>query len=271
MGTPSWPNHDSVFSSAGLIILTYPHTDATGYRVNIDAVVGAARQTRRNDLFLLHATCHNPTGIDLSSEELQEVFECLQKNGAVPLLDLAYAGFGDTFAADCEAVRAAIGRFDEVAVCFSCSKNLGLYRERLGALIVKSRRPSVLEGALANIARADYSQPADHAASVVNIVLRDPALRQAWLDELDSMRARMFEKRRRLSQAENLSPALAHLNRGRGMFALLPLKPAQCRYLREQESIYLPDNGRINILGVPDQLEADFALAIERARNWQEG
>lgn len=249
VGNPTWPNHQALIAAAGLGIATYSHFDQQTQTLRFDAVMAALQTAARGDVVLLHGCCHNPTGADFSQAEWEELADVIARRGLFPFIDLAYQGLGNGFAADSAGARAVIERVGEGLVAYSCDKNFALYRERTGALMVFTRdgetRKTVMSNVL-SVARSNWSMPPDHGAAIVETVLNDPALKASWLEELETMRARIAKMRHLLAVA---NPDFTAVGVQRGLFSLLPIRPEGVAFLKATHGIYFPASGRINVAG----------------------
>ncbi|MFD7322535.1 aromatic amino acid transaminase [Streptomyces sp. NPDC059875] len=264
---PAYVNHRPILEGAGLVVRTYGHAASM-----LDDLSAA----RRDDVVLLQGCCHNPTGVDPSFGEWEELAALAAANGWVPFVDLAYHGLGDGLAADLRATRMLAERLPEVLIAVSCSKNFGLYSDRTGcAMVVGSSAKALrhVETALQNAARVMYSMPPEHGAAVVATVLEDDRLRADWLAELDAMRHRITANRADLVahlDALGRADVAASLRRQKGMFSMLPLTSDQMRRMRRQSGIYGTASGRINIAGVSAHripyLAQGIATALETPR-----
>ena len=267
IGVPGWPNHSAVFGGAGLAVEKYVHCAPKVQEIDFSEVLSAVNRAAPGDAFLIHACCHNPTGIDFSRSQIDTLMDALRARKVVPVVDCAYAGFGDGFEADTFVAQRALSEFDEAIVCFSCSKNFGLYRERVGLIAVKTRAVDTVKNVILGLsafARCDYSQPANHGAAIVATVLGSHELKAQWLDELGQMRAAIQRKRQRLSELRVNSPVLKAVSSQRGFFSLLPIESDVCARLREEFGIYMTSDARINVLGVLDGQEAYLAQCLSR-------
>lgn len=254
MGTPSWPNHAQIVAAVGLELKTFSHV-TDGGEANLDALKAAlAEADAATDAVLLHGCCHNPTGVDYSNEQWDEIASLIAAKGILPIIDLAYQGLGDGMEEDAYGLRKVMGSVAEVLVCYSCDKNFGLYRDRVGALYVQAANADDLAKAMANggmIARASWSMPPDHGAAAVRVILEDAALTKLWLDELAAMRARMQQVRGQLSAAGKVgSLDLATLGKQSGLFSIVPVNGDQILALREKHGVYMAGSGRINVAGL---------------------
>jgi aromatic-amino-acid transaminase len=220
----------------------------------MDSLRAALRDAKPGDAFLLHGCCHNPTGIDYTPQEWDEIAPLIARSGVLPILDLAYQGLGHGMEQDAYGIRRVLAEVPEAIVAYSCDKNFGLYRDRVGAVYVLAQQAGQLPAILSNgyaLARAAWSMPPDHGAAAVRLVLRDPNLVALWTDELETMRARMRQMRDRLAAAGTAgSLDLTPLARQNGLFSMLPLNPEQILRLREEHGIYMAGSGRINIAGL---------------------
>jgi aspartate/tyrosine/aromatic aminotransferase len=226
------------------------------------------------DVVLLHGCCHNPTGADLSLAQWRKVTEVLVKRRLVPFVDIAYQGLGEGIEADAEGARLVAASVPEALIAVSCSKNFGLYRERVGLLAVLTETEAQANASasqLRKIARGSYSMPPDHGAAIVARILSDAKFSEEWRSELNTMRERMMNLRHALSAAlaRTGNPEVASaIDKQRGMFSMLPLKPEAVDILREQNHIYMTRDGRINIAGISlelvDYLAESVASVIKR-------
>jgi len=253
MGVPSWPNHAQIFDDLGLELVTFAHATSDG-TANMPALRDAIQAAGEGSAVMLHGCCHNPTGIDYTPEQWDEIADLFVATGVLPILDLAYQGLGEGMDADAYGVRKVIAAVPEALVAYSCDKNFGLYRDRVGALFVLGETAADTAKVMSNacaLARANWSMPPDHGAAAVRLVLEDSHLTREWLDELDSMRARMLAVRHKLAAASNAGGInLAPLASQQGMFAMLSLTKDQIAALREDHAVYMAGSGRINVAGL---------------------
>ncbi|AWK88161.1 amino acid aminotransferase [Azospirillum thermophilum] len=265
VGTPTWPNHVGIFGAAGLTVSSHPFFDAAGQTVLFDRMVEALEAAGPGDAALLHGSCHNPTGAPLSADQWAVLAATLEKRGVLPLVDLAYQGFGRGLEEDAAGLRHLIAAVPETLVAVSSSKSFGLYRERTGAIFAVSASADAAALARSNLmalARTSYSMPPDHGAAVVRTILGDEALTRDWREELEGMRARIVGLRRALAAGlAPVWPALSAIEGQEGMFSLLPLTEAEVLRLRAEHAIYMPTSGRINIAGLKT---ADVAEVVAR-------
>jgi aspartate aminotransferase len=268
VSTPTWANHVPLMSGCGLNLERYPYYDPATGGVKFDAMLSTLDGLPARSAVLLHGSCHNPTGADLSQDQWRVLLEVFKRRSLLPFIDIAYQGLGAGTAEDAFGVRLFSAELPEVAVAVSCSKNFGLYRERTGCLHLVSESPAAGDAALSHlvrIARSIYSMPPDHGAAIVYEILGDAVLREEWADELAAMRKRIGGLRHAL--VKRLAEACPQRDFGfiasqRGMFSFLGVDLAQVHALRERHHVYMTDDSRINIAGLrADNLEY-FAQAV---------
>ena len=254
LGTPSWPNHAQIVSDLGLETVPFDHALPDG-TANLDAVLRVIREGGEGELVLLHGCCHNPTGIDYTDEQWRAIADALANSAVLPVLDIAYQGLGHGMEEDAAGIRTVIDAVPEALVAYSCDKNFGLYRDRVGAFYVLTKEAGDLDAIMSNanmLARATWSMPPDHGGAAVRIVVEDKDLTRDWLGELDDMRERMRGVRERLAAADGDIPGLnlSALADQNGLFAVLPLSSDQIAALRKDHGIYMAGSGRINVAGL---------------------
>lgn len=253
MGVPSWPNHAQILNDLALELKTFSHSTKAG-QVDMDALRGALHLAEPGDAVLLHGCCHNPTGIDYTPDQWDEIAHVVADRQVLPILDLAYQGLGNSMADDAYGVRRMLASVPEALICYSCDKNFGMYRDRVGALYVMAADAAALARILSNghaLARAAWSMPPDHGAAAVRIILGDAALTASWLKELNAMRTRTAQVRARLAAAGTVGAIdLKPLGLQNGLFSMLPLDAGQILKLRSDHGIYMAGSGRINIAGL---------------------
>ena len=250
---PSWENHRALFESAGFAVETYPYYDAQTRGLRVDAMLQALNGLPAGSIVVLHACCHNPTGVDLELAQWKNVLEAVRSRGLVPFLDLAYQGFAEGLDADAYAVRLFAGSTSPVLVASSFSKSFSLYGERVGALSIVASSADEAARVLSQLKRhirANYSNPPTHGAQVVATTLTSPALRPLWEEELRLMRERILAMRAQLVEKIHARAPQADFGfvlKQRGMFSYSGLSKAQVARLRTEYSIYAVDSGRICI------------------------
>ena len=253
---PTWANHIPLIGNAGLKIETYPYFDKDQASIRFDAMVESLENVKSGDVVLLHGCCHNPTGADLTKEQWQVVLKLAQKTGFIPFIDVAYLGFGDSLEDDAYGTRLLVNNLPEVIIAASCSKNFGLYRERVGlALMVtqNSTTRNAIQTQIQSIARAIYSMPPSYGGALVDIVLNTAELRGEWISEVDMMRNRMQDLRALLvSKLKEYGAKrdFDFVNRQKGMFSYLCITPEQVRAMRDKHSVYFVESSRVNIAGI---------------------
>ncbi|NVJ99635.1 MAG: aspartate/tyrosine/aromatic aminotransferase [Alphaproteobacteria bacterium] len=258
VSNPTWANHVPTLKAAGLDSKVYRYYDRSSTSIDIEGMLEDLKDAKAGDLVLLHASCHNPTGADLSDQQWDRVIELVGERGLVPFLDMAYQGFAQGLEVDAGPLRRAFEKLPEAILSYSCSKNFGLYRERTGALIVKSNgkeATKALTTNLARIARENYSMPPSHGAALMTTVMQDNDLRADWVAELGAMRDRVNTLRRTLADSlsqKGFAEQFGAVGRQTGMFSLLNLTPEQVAVLQKDRSIYFPANGRINVAGLTE-------------------
>jgi aromatic-amino-acid transaminase len=268
LSAPTWPNHPSIIKYLGIPMAEYRYFDAASGGVDFAGMMEDLGRVKPGDVVLLHGCCHNPTGANLTADQWAEAVELLAGRGALPLVDLAYQGFGDGLEADASATRLVAESFPEVLIAASCSKNFGIYRERTGILIAVSKdaeATKITQGNLAFLNRQNYSFPPDHGARVVTVILEDAALTADWKAELEEVRLNMLGLREQLAEelrkATN-SDRFDFVARHRGMFSRLGLTEAQVNRLREEHGIYMVGDSRINIAGLNAKTVPVLARAV---------
>ena len=256
LSNPTWANHKGIFSAAGLDTNVYSYFDSTTLSLDYSAFLESIMSIPSGDVVILHACCHNPTGADLSPEQWDEVANIASAKGWLPLLDFAYQGFGLSIEEDAYAPRAFAKAGLPLFVCQSFSKNLGLYRERAGALqiVVNNAEESTRVASQVKIAiRTNYSNPPAHGGAIVEAILGDSQWQTRWTEELDAMRNRIHEVRRQFVNAladAGVSRDFSFLKDQKGMFSFTGLTKEQAIALRTDHSIYIVDSGRINVAGI---------------------
>jgi len=258
---PTWANHTGIFTAAGLEVDAYGYYDAAAGTLDAQALLDSLAKIPAGDIVCLHACCHNPTGVDPSIEQWQEMSQVISDRGLLPLVDFAYQGFGDGLEADAEGLRALADAGGPLLVASSFSKNFGLYRERVGALSVVTPDPdtaSMVLSRLKQTIRTNYSNPPSHGAAIVTTILADAELRGGWETELADMRTRINDTRQDLADglaATGCNHDFSVITRQRGMFSFSGLSPEGVDRLKNEFGVYIIRNGRINVAGVtPDNV-----------------
>ncbi|MEZ5720652.1 MAG: amino acid aminotransferase [Paracoccaceae bacterium] len=258
LSAPTWPNHPSIIKHLGMNMTEYRYFDNETRAVDFAGMMDDLGKVKPGDVVLLHGACHNPTGANLSLPQWDAVATLIEETGAVPLIDLAYQGFGDGLEEDAAATRLLASRLPEVLIAASCSKNFGLYRERTGLLMGIApgpKRKALTQQSLAHLNRQNFSFPPDHGARLVQMILDDPALRADWAGELEDVRKSMLDLRVKLAEALRArtgSDRFGFIAEHRGMFSRIGATPEQVAYMREKHAIYMVGDSRMNIAGLND-------------------
>ncbi|MCP3427406.1 aromatic amino acid transaminase [Opacimonas viscosa] len=265
---PTWANHIPLIGNAGLELATYPYFDKATASIKFDEMLEQLKQVPKGDIVLLHACCHNPTGADLTQEQWQAVAEVAQQQGWLPFIDSAYLGFGDDLETDAFGMRLMVKSVPEVIIAASCSKNFGLYRERVGLAVMVTENTAVqpiVQSQIQAIARGIYSMPPSYGGALVDIILHDPDLKQMWVNEVDAMRNRMRDLRALLVEnlaANGAQKDFSFVNNQKGMFSFLCITPEQVRAVRDAHSVYFVDSSRVNIAGINKNNVEPLAKAL---------
>ena len=259
---PTWANHIPLLGGAGLTLEPYPYYDTARHALEIEPMLEAVRAIPKGDVILFHACCHNPSGLDPSEDEWRAITEIVVERELMPFIDMAYQGFATGIEEDAFIVRHMAERVPEMIVCNSCSKNFGLYRDRVGTISMLAEDAStakVLASNANNYVRTLYSVPPDHGAAVVSIILGDAGLRDEWLGEVTEMRSRLDDMSRLLSDklAERVPERdFSHLVRTRGMFCFLGISTEQVSRIKSDYGVYMVASSRINVAGItPDNVD----------------
>jgi aromatic-amino-acid transaminase len=270
ISNPSWENHRALFESAGFPVKTHPYFDEATNGVDFAGMKAAFNSMAAQSIVVLHACCHNPTGVDLSPAQWQEITDICKARQLVPILDLAYQGFGDGIEEDSFLVRQMIAANVDFFVASSFSKSFSLYGERVGALsvVAASGDESVrLISQVKRVIRTNYSNPPTHGATVVATVLQNPTLRAIWEAELGEMRVRIKAMRTGLQaklKAHGVTQNFDHIVNQRGMFSYSGLTEAQVDRLRDEFGIYALGTGRICMAAINDKNIDTIAAAIAK-------
>ncbi|HWO13167.1 MAG TPA: amino acid aminotransferase [Polyangiaceae bacterium] len=248
---PSWENHRALFEAAGFTVKEYPYYAPKTHGLDFAAMRDALSKLPARAVVLLHACCHNPTGVDLSAEQWQEVVEIAKARQLVPFIDFAYQGFGTGIEEDAVAVRAFVAAGIPFLVASSFSKSFSLYRERVGAICLVARdaeEAKRVTSQLKRVVRTNYSNPSSHGGQIVAMVLADPELRARWEGEVAEMRGRIQNMRhlfvKKLAE-RGIQRDFSFIASQNGMFSYSGLELAAVRRLRSDFGIYIVDSGRI--------------------------
>lgn len=256
VSTPTWANHKGIFGSAGVKIKEYPYYDNRLKTLDFIRLLDCLEQVPEGDIVLLHACCHNPSGVDLSNEQWRILVKIANEKKWIPFLDFAYQGFGAGIEKDRFAIEVFARSGIDLFIASSFSKNIGLYNERTGALTVVSptqREAQVAMSHLTSIARVFYSNPPAHGGLIVAQILNHKDLTECWLEELSAMRKRINDMRNALVSGlieRGVTGDFSHINAQRGMFSFSGLSDKIVAWLKEKKSIYLVRGGRISLAGL---------------------
>ncbi len=256
---PTWANHVPIFQKAGLTTLTYPYYSHDKMGVHFEKTYAFLSNLPEKSIILLHACCHNPTGSDLNKEEWKLLSKLFKRKNFLPLFDLAYLGLGLGLDEDTYSIRLFSEVLSELLVVTTFSKNFSLYRERIGAVFAVTngkRERDLVGGKIKRLIRVTYSNPPSYGAAIVKEILQNNELKEQWIEELGNIRIRLTNLRNQfvdLLKSENGLHNYQFLKEHKGMFSFCNLGKDQVRMLIDRFSIYMPDNGRINISGLNDQ------------------
>ncbi|HEY1874733.1 MAG TPA: amino acid aminotransferase [Steroidobacteraceae bacterium] len=268
VSTPTWANHTPLLTGSGLKLERYPYFDPATGGVQFEAMSAALERLPARAVVLLHASCHNPTGADLSTPQWRELLSLLKRRQLLPFIDIAYQGLGEGVEADAFGLRLFCAELPEVLCAVSCSKNFGLYRERTGLLHLISSSRAAADASLSQlvrIARGIWSMPPDHGAAIVHAILGDELLRRQWAEELEAMRRRIEGLRLEVVQQLRVhcpQRDFGFIARQRGMFSFFGIDTAQVHALRERHHIYMTDDSRMNIAGLRRENLEYFVRAV---------
>lgn len=266
--TPTWANHIGLFSAAGLSLKEFPYYDYDNKGLLFKEMMESLSQAGKGDVVLLHACCHNPSGMDLNKEQWQAVADLALEKGFTPLIDTAYLGFGEGLEQDAYGIRLLAEQLPELMISSSCSKNFGLYRERIGAFTLiadNSKAADIAHSVVLNVVRSIYSMPPAHGGVIVETILGSTELTALWHQELDEMRNRINGLRSLLVSklAEKGAPGdFSFIENQFGMFSFLGISPEQVEQLKKDYSIYMVGSSRMNVAGISQSNIDYFAESV---------
>ena len=268
LSNPTWPNHPSIIKYLDMPTADYRYFDSETRGVDFDGMIKDLRQVKAGDVVLLHGCCHNPTGANLTADQMAQVIALIKAQGAMPLVDIAYQGFGDGLEDDAAATRQIAAAFDNCLIATSCSKNFGIYRERTGILMAIAKdadQAALAQQNMAFLNRQNYSFPPDHGARVVTTILQDAELRADWEAELEetrngmlALRQQLADELKRLTNSDRFNFLADH----RGMFSRLGTTRELVEKLRADHGIYMVGDSRMNIAGLNEKTVPILAKAI---------
>ena len=273
ISNPSWPSHVAMAKHIGFKTEHYDYFDAATSGVDFDGLMTSLQAMQAGDMLVLHGCCHNPTGANLTADQWDAITDLVLEKNVMPLIDIAYQGFGDGLEEDAVHLRKMASRMPEMMVAASCSKNFGLYRDRVGCAMVIAKdvdAATVTQGNLATLNRMNYSFAPDHGAAIVAIILSDADLRAEWEAELEDMRLAMLTVREDLAEAlrqQCNSDRFDFIKDHRGMFSRLGLSPEQVEALRVDHGMYIVGDSRINVPGLSGGRVTPFAKAVAMVAN----
>jgi len=259
ISNPSWENHQMLFEAAGFKVNSYPYYDAETHGLDFNGMLETLKGLPANSIIVLHACCHNPTGVDLSQDQWRLVVDVVKQSKLIPFLDFAYQGFGESLEADAFAVRAFAESGISCLIASSFSKSFALYRERVGALTILTSSAEESKRVLSQakrVIRTNYSNPSSHGAQIVALVLADAELRQQWEAELAEMRERIWQMRGKfveMLREKGVEMDFSFIKNQRGMFSYSGLSPEAVKTLREKYSLYIVGSGRVCLAAMNDK------------------
>lgn len=268
ISNPTWPNHRNVFAAVGLEVCDYDYYDATAHKLDFDGMVASLSAAQTGDIVLFHGCCHNPTGIDPTPEQWDQLASLSQQKGWLPLFDFAYQGFANGLDEDAQGLRTFAAKHQELLVASSYSKNFGLYNERVGACTLVAADSAVVDTAFSQIKaviRANYSNPPSHGAAVVATILSNDVLRGIWEQELTAMRERIQRMRQlfvNTLQEKGAQQDFSFIIQQNGMFSFSGLSKEQVIRLRDEFGVYAVNSGRVNVAGMTPENMAPLCEAI---------
>jgi len=270
LSNPTWANHGSVFQAAGMEAVVYTYLNGGKTGLDFDGMIrDLESKGRPRDVVLLHACCHNPTGIDPTLEQWEHLSRLMAEKKMIPFLDFAYQGFGDGIVEDTKPLHTVLQHNPEVVVCSSFSKNFGLYSERVGALLMIGANRSETEALMSQVRasiRCNYSNPPRHGEAIVATILGDNDLSALWRSEVDSMRSRIASMRESFIHGmRSMGRDFGFLATQKGMFSYTGLNAMQADWLKQERAIYIVGTGRINVAGLAPDTMTTLCMAVDEA------
>lgn len=268
VSSPTWANHMTLFGAANLNVKEYPYYDYENRGLLFDEMMETLSQVKKGDIVLLHACCHNPSGMDLNKEQWDKVAQLAVDNGFTPMIDMAYQGFGTGLEEDAYGVRLMADKVDELVICTSCSKNFGLYRERIGAVTVVGKDTTATEIAnsvVLGVVRGIYSMPPHHGAAIVDTILSSEELTAMWHQELAEKRDRINGLRKLIVEklaGVGIEQDFSFIERQHGMFSFFGIEKAKIEQLKSEYGIYVVDSSRMNVAGISQSNIDYFANSV---------
>lgn len=255
---PTWANHYQIFEYLGFNVVSYPYYNIQTHTLLKNEFFSFLKNQIKGTAILLHASCHNPSGADFSSEDWYEIAKICKEKQLFPFFDCAYQGLGKGLEEDIESVRIFAKHLDEFFLAYSCSKNFGLYGERTGALFYYSKNKetrNALESLFKQSIRATYSNPPRQGALIVNEILSSESLKKNWINEVNSYKNRIQLYREKYKNAleDKVQKDFSYVQKGNGLFIFTGLSQEQVIKLRDQDAIYLASDGRLNLTGLNEK------------------
>ncbi|MCJ8269540.1 MAG: aspartate/tyrosine/aromatic aminotransferase [Psychrosphaera sp.] len=270
VSAPTWANHIALFEASGLNVKEYPYYDYDKRGLLFDDMMSVLSQVKSGDIVLLHACCHNPSGMDLTQEQWHKVADLAVENGFTPMIDIAYQGFGSGLDDDAAGLRIMADKVDEMVICSSCSKNFGLYRERLGACTVVGKDAAsadIAQSVVLSVVRGIYSMPPHHGAAIVNTILHSVELRAMWEAELAEKRDRINGLRKLIVEklgVAGIDQDFSFIQRQHGMFSFFGIAGEQIEQLKNDYGIYMVGSSRMNVAGISNSNIDYFAESVAK-------
>ena len=264
VGTPTWANHLAIPEQLRIPVAKHAYFDVNEQKTDSKAIAHSLNNLAPGDVFVMHGSCHNPSGGDLSLDERLAIIDEVNRANSILLVDAAYFGLGDGIDQDLELLRSILNHADNAFLCLACSKAFGLYGERVGALFTKIKgqsTPDSMQAALNNLMRRLVSSAPRHGAEIVTTILSDPQLKSLWLKELNAANRALIQQRQGLAESIDFWPS-NRLTEQKGIFALLPLPREQIQTLDKEFAIHMPYSGRINLTGIKPSEIDKFANAL---------
>ena len=258
ISSPSWENHQMLFEAAGFKVNSYPYYDPETHGLDFNGMLETLKGLPAKSIVVLHACCHNPTGVDLTHDQWRLVVDVVKQADLVPFLDFAYQGFGDSLESDAFAVRTFAESGIQCLIASSFSKSFALYRERVGAMTFVTASAEESKRVLSQVKRVirtNYSSPPSHGAQIVAMVLADAELRKQWEAELAEMRERIWQMRGKfveMLREKGVEMDFSFIKNQRGMFSYSGLSPEAVKTLREKFSLYIVGSGRVCLAAMND-------------------
>ena len=273
LSDPTWANHHGIFDAAGFDIETYPYYEAQGRRLDFDKMIEFVKNIGSGDIILLHGCCHNPTGVDPDPDQWKTLAEVLAVQKPMVLFDFAYQGLSEGIDADAAGLRTFCQAGFDMLITSSCSKNFGLYNERVGALTAVCQTSETAQKAFSHLKltiRRNYSNPPSHGKAIVTTILSDPELRAEWESEVTAVRERIAKMRILLVktlQQKGVEQDFSFITKQKGMFSFSGLTKLHVDKLRKDHSIYIVGSGRINVAGITEANVERLCDAIAEVLN----